>query len=48
MFRVVFGLCAVGAAVSTRNEDRKRVDALEKAGVDALVIVSFCIYKPIT
>ena len=30
----------VGAAVSTRPEDRERVDALEKAGVDALVIVS--------
>ena len=33
-------VCTVGAAVSTRPEDRERVDALEKAGVDALVIVS--------
>ena len=36
-------VCAVGAAVSTRQEDRERVDALEKAGVDALVIVSLSV-----
>ena len=36
-------VCTVGAAVSTRPEDRERVDALEKAGVDALVIVSLCL-----
>ena len=30
----------VGAAVSTRQEDQERVDTLEKAGVDAIVIVS--------
>ena len=36
--------CAVGAAVSTRNNDRERVDALGKAGVDVLVIVRLSIY----
>lgn len=34
------GSHVVGAAVSTRPEDRQRVEMLEQAGVDALVIVS--------
>jgi len=33
-------VCVVGAAITTHDRDRDRLAAIEKAGVDVVVIVS--------